>query len=297
MAKRIGEIEEQLLVSLHDLVFVDVEYLEKYIFVHEDGKSYSRYWISRQMKDFEEEGYIKSFSLVIKSNLSGRGRLVYTLDTKGVQEVKEILGEADWDARWTQRTPSYVYHSLQMSHIQAAFASQKDDLFTFKEYFSERRAFRNYGEMTKDKQGKDRQSSTTVIRPDGAFVLERTVNDQKAQFLFFVELERSRQRIDVTLNKIRRYNEYARKKTFENDPIFGDCIKIVRVLFVSNNDTERNQLLENAKKADSREIEKIGGALLFSTYDDVIANPYGAIWKAKNSTDPNKLYSLYKRIE
>ncbi|MEC0524276.1 replication-relaxation family protein [Bacillus subtilis] len=296
MPKRIGEIEEQLFVSLHDLVFIDVEYLEKFIFVHPDGKSYSRYWISRQMRALEEEGYIKSFP-VAKATVRGGDRLVYTLDTKGVQEVKEILGDADWDSRWTQRTPTYVFHSLRMSHIQAAYASQNDELFNFKEFFSERRAFRNYGEVKKEKDGKERQSSTTVIRPDGAFVLERTVNDQKAQFLFFVELERSRQRIDVTLKKIRRYNEYARKKAFEDDIVFGDSIKIVRILFVSNNDTERNQLLENAKKADSREIEKIGGALLFSTYDDVISNPYGDIWKAKNSTDSEKLYSLYKRIE
>lgn len=296
MVKRIGDIEERLFVSLHDLVFIDVEYLEKYIFVHPDGKTYSRAWISRQMNALEEEGYIKSFP-VAKATTRGNDRLVYTLDTKGVQEVKEIIGEADWDARWTQRTPTYVFHSLRLSHIQAAYASRKDDLFVFKEFFSERRAFRNYGEVTKDKQGKDRQSSTTVIRPDGAIVLERTVNEQQVQILFFVELERSRQRISVTLNKVRRYNEYVRKRAFENDIEFGDSIKIVRVLFISNNDTERNKLMENAKKADSREIEKVGGALLFATFDDVISDPYGSIWKAAHSSDPNKLYSLYKRIE
>jgi DNA-binding PadR family transcriptional regulator len=296
MVKRIGDIEERLFVSLHDLVFIDVEYLEKYIFVHPDGKTYSKAWISRQMNALEEEGYIKSFP-VAKANTRGNDRLVYTLDTKGVHEVKEILGEADWDARWTQRTPTYVYHSLRLSHLQAAYDSREDDLFVFKEFFSERRAFRNYGEVTKDQQGKDRQSSTTVIRPDGAFVLERTVNEQQVQILFFVELERSRQRISVTLNKVRRYNEYVRKRAFENDIEFGDSIKIVRVLFVSNNDTERNKLMENAKKADSREIEKIGGALLFATYDDVISDPYGSIWKAAHSSDSNKLYSLYKRIE
>lgn len=293
MPKRIGELEEQLFVSLHDLVFIDVEYLEKFIYVHPEGKPYTRGWISRQMKSLENEGYVKSFP-VAKATARGNDRLVYTLDTKGVQEVKEILGDADWDARWTQRTPTYVYHSLRMSHIQAAYASQKDDLFTFKEFFSERRAFRNYGEVQK---GKERKSASTVIRPDGAFVLERTIHDKSVQILFFVELERSRQRIDVTLNKIRRYNEYARKKAFEDDIIFGDSIKIVRILFVSNNETERNQLLENAKKADSREIQKIGGALMFSTYDDVIKNPYGAIWLAANSSDRDKLYNLYKKVD
>lgn len=296
MAKRIGEIEEKLFVALHDLVFLDVEYLENYIFIHPDGKKYSRYWISRQMRALEAEGYIKSFP-VAKPSVRGGDRLTYTLDTKGVQEVREILGEADWDARWTQRTPTYVHHSLRMSHIQGAYSTQEDSLFEFKEYFSERRSFRNYGEVIQDTQGKNRTTATTVVRPDGAFVLERTINEQQVQILFFVELERSRQRIDVTLNKIRRFNEYVRKSAYKDDVIFGDAIKIVRVLFVSNNDTERNQLMENAKKADSREIEKIGGALLFGTYDDVRADPYGSIWKAAHSSDPHKLYSLYKKIE
>lgn len=296
MVKRIGEMEELLFVTLHDLVFIDVEYLEKYIYLHPEGKPYSKFWISKQMRAMEAEGYIKSFP-VAKASVQGRDRLVYTLDTKGVQEVKEILGEADWDARWTQRTPTYVFHSLRMSHILAAYSSQKDHFYQFNEYFSERRAFRNYGEVTTDKEGKKRQSSTSVIRPDGAFLLEREVNGQNVKFLYFVELERSRQRIEVTLNKIRRYNEYVRKRAFVNDEIFGDDIRVVRVLFVSNNDTERNKILENSKKADSREIEKIGGSLLFGTYEDVIANPYGDIWKAKDSTDPNQLYRLYKKIE
>lgn len=296
MAKRIGELEELLFVSLHDLVFVDVEYLEKFIYVHPDGKSYSKYWISKQMRAMESEGYIKSFP-VAKATVQGRDRLVYTLDTKGVQEVKEILGEADWDSRWTNRTPTYVFHSLRMSHIQAVYASQKDQFYSFREYFSERRAFRNYGEVTRDKEGNQKKSSTTVIRPDGAFILEREVNGNTIKFLFFVELERSRQRIDVTLNKIRRYNEYVRKRAYENDEIFGDGVRVVRILFVSNNDTERNKILDNSKKADSREIEKIGGSILFTTYEDVISKPYGDIWKAKDSADPHKLYSLYKKIE
>ncbi|MDM5205413.1 MULTISPECIES: replication-relaxation family protein [Cytobacillus] len=296
MVKRIGDIEEQLFVSLHDLVFVDVPYLEKYIYVHPDGTAYSRPWISRQMNALQREGYIKSFP-VAKASTRGNDRLVYTLDNKGVQEVKEILGESDWDKRWTDRTPTYIYHSLQMSHIQGAYASQKDKVFAFKEFFSERRAFRNYGESSKDKEGKVKQSATTVIRPDGAFVLERTLNEQSIQILYLVELERSRQRIDVTINKLRRYNEYVRKGAYKDDVVFGDNIQLVRVLFVSSNQNERDQLMRNAKKAESREIEKIGGALMFATYDEVLENPYGDIWKAAHSTDQEKLYSLYKRIE
>ena len=53
----------------------------------------------------------------------------------------------------------------------------------------------------------------------------------------------------------------------------------------------------NAKNGDSREIEKMHGALLFATYDDVLENPYGEIWKAKNSTNVDQFYSLTSRIE
>ncbi|MCM3006859.1 replication-relaxation family protein [Priestia koreensis] len=296
MVKRIGDLEEQLFVSMHDLVFVDKEYLEKYIFVHPDGKTYSDYWIYRQMKALEKEEYVISFPIA-RASVRGRDRLVYTLGPRGVLEVKEILGEADWDQRWTDRTPTYIYHSLRMGQVQAAFSTHKDEVFSFKEYFSERRAFRNYGEMTRDSKGKPRRSSTTVIRPDGAVVLERDVQEQKAGFLFLVEMERSRQRIDVTLNKIRRYNEYVRKRAYENDTLFGDHIKIVRVLFISNNENERNKLLENARKADIRELEKIGGSVMFATYEDTLANPYGEIWKAHNSTDLDQLYSVYSRIQ
>ncbi|MCM3089159.1 replication-relaxation family protein [Bhargavaea ginsengi] len=296
MPKRIGEREEELFVSLHDLVFADVEYLEKYIYLHPDGRPYTRAWISRQTRALEQEGYIKSFP-VAKASAKGNDRLVYTLDTKGVQEVKEILGGADWDTRWTVRTPTYVFHSLRMSHIQAAYASRKDDIFSFKEFFAERRAFRNYGEVSKDSKGRERKSSTTVIRPDGAFTLVREVEGRKVPVLFFVELERSRQRIEVTLNKVRRYNEYVRKGAYQHDAVFGDDVKIVRILFVSSNENERDQLMENAKKADHRELVKIGGALLFATYDDVLADPYGTIWKAAHSSDPDRFYSLYQRIE
>ncbi|MGX1195945.1 replication-relaxation family protein [Metabacillus sp. SLBN-84] len=296
MAKRITLLEEELFVSLHDLVFVDVQYLEKYIYVHEDKKPYSKYWISKQMRAMEAEGYIKSFP-VAKASVQGRDRLVYTLDSKGVQEVKEILGEADWDTRWTQRTPTYVYHSLRMSHIQAAYAAQRDEHFRFKEFFSERRSFRNYGEVKRDSEGRKKQSATTVIRPDGAFTLQREINGQTVTFLYFVELERSRQRIDVTLNKIRRYNEYVRKKAYERDEVFGENIRVIRVLFVSNNDTERNKILEHSLKADSRELEKLGGGLMFATYEDAVNDPYGAIWKAKHSSDTNTLYRLYKKID
>ena len=73
-----------------------------------------------------------------------------------------------------------------------------------------------------------------------------------------------------TLDKIHRYNLYVLKKAYVNDLRFGVPIDMIRILFISQNNNERDRLLLNAKKGDSREIEKVHGALLFATYDDVL---------------------------
>lgn len=297
MPKKIGQREETLFETLHDLVFVDYEYLEKYIFLNPDGTSQHINTIRRALKSLEGEQYIKSFPIA-KANVRGADRLVYTLDKNGIAEVSQILGGADWDTRWTQRTPTYIYHSLRMANILTTYKNgiaQANDL-AFGEYFSERRAFRNYGEWRRDKDGKKRQSAHTVIRPDGAFILTRTVQGKEFRFLYFVEMERSRQRIENTLEKMFRYNQYVLKKGYKDDPVFGS-IDVVRVLFVSEKETERDRLLFHSQKADVREIEKVQGALFFATYSDVIADPYGVIWKAHASALEDQWYHLAQKVE
>ena len=297
MPKKIGQREETLFETLHDLVFVDYEYLEKYIFLNPDGTSQHNNTIRRALKSLEGESYIKSFPIA-KANVRGADRLVYTLDTKGIAEVSQILGGADWDTRWTQRTPTYIYHSLQMANILTTYKNQiaKANDLAFGEYFSERRAFRNYGEWRRDKDGKKRQSANTVIRPDGAFVLTRTVQGKEFRFLYFVEMERSRQRIENTLEKMFRYNQYVLKKAYKEDSVFGN-IDMMRVLFVSEKETERDRLLFHSQKADVREIEKVHGALFFATYSDVMADPYGGIWKAHPTPHDDQWYHLAQKVE
>ncbi|MGE7766843.1 replication-relaxation family protein [Peribacillus sp. NPDC096540] len=293
MAKKIGEREESLFVSIHDLVFVDVSYLEKYIFLKEDGTSSSKPYISKHMKILEKEGYVKSFPLA-KEGDYGRNQLVYTLDTKGVQEVKEILGEAEWDARWSNRTPTYIYHSLRLSHLQAIYASigGNPDI-TYYEYFSERRAYRNYGQPIIDTTGKERFPAQTVIRPDGAFIMKRTTKDRDYYLLYFVEMERSRQRAEVSMEKLKRYNAYCAKNTYKNDPTWGVEIAEVRVLFVSDKPTERKRLIQHTRSVNTKEIN----AVLYGVYEELLTNPYGDNWMAKDSKNPDTFFSLEKKIE
>lgn len=293
MAKKIGEREEKLFVAMHDLVFIDGEFLKKYIFLKEDGSSSSKSYIYKHMKMLEKEGYIKTFPLA-KEHDYGRNQLVYTLDTNGVMEVKEIIGKADWDARWTSRTPTYVYHSLRLAHLQAVYSSKGGNgNIEYYEFFSERRAFRNYGQPVKDSTGKKRYPAHTVIRPDGAFIMKRTINDVDYYLLYFVEIERSRQRAEVSIEKLQRYNEYCAKKAYKTDPLWGVNISAVRVLFVSDKPNEMKRLISHTKKVDTREIN----AVLYGVYNELCEDPYGDKWLAKGSDNPDHLYSLEKKIE
>jgi hypothetical protein len=293
MAKKIGQREEKLFVAIHDLVFVDGAYLEKYIFFKSDGTPSSKPYISKQMKMLENEGYIKSFPLAKELDY-GRNQLIYTLDTKGVQEVNEIIGEADWDARWTQRTPTYVYHSLRLAHLQAVYAAEEgNENIQYHEFFSERRAFRNYGEVITDRTGKERQPVHTTIRPDGALIMKRTINGVDYFLLYFIEMERSRQRAEVSMEKLKRYNAYCAKRAYKNDPTWGVEISAVRVLFISDKPNERERLMNHTKTVDTRDIN----AVLYGVYDEILSDPYGDNWKAKGSVNLDNLYSLEKKIE
>ena len=91
MAKKIGKREETLFVAMHDLVFVDGAYLEKYIFLKEDGTSSSKpCYISKHMKMLENEGYIKSFPLA-KDEITVEISLFIRLIRKAFKRLKRLL--------------------------------------------------------------------------------------------------------------------------------------------------------------------------------------------------------------
>ena len=61
-------------------------------------------------------------------------------------------------------------------------------------------------------------------------------------------MERSRQRIENTLDKIHRYNQYVIKKAYVNDLRFGVPIDMIRILFISQRSNERDRLIIKCKK-------------------------------------------------
>lgn len=134
--------EEQLFIDLYDMVFLDLDYLKNVIYLKEDGSSLSDNAITRKMRILAKNGYIKSMPLA-KQDQPGRSKLVYTLDSRGVEESREFLGDAKWDSRWTYRTPSHIYHILQMAMVRAAYQKGEVTDIVFQEWLSERRSFSN----------------------------------------------------------------------------------------------------------------------------------------------------------
>lgn len=271
--------DHDFLVDLYDLVFLDVEYLKQAIYLN-DGKPVSEPVIYRRTALLETNGFIKSFRLPIidKASPAGRSKKVFVLDGKGIEEVRELLGDAKWDTRWTERAPMHIYHTLELASIKAAFKTKDNTQITFHEWLNEQRSY------FKSEEG-------AVIRPDAMAILH--VN-QAARFTgFFIELERSRQRKDVNINKLKRYNRYCAEQNYKKHTAIDVDIPRPRILFASQKETEMRKLIEHTKEVDTDSTSGV----LYTTIEKIRNDPYGKIFYAKGSADPNQLYSLLDPIK
>lgn len=255
----IGERERKMFLLLFDMVFLDIDFLHRV--VYEDMLKTSVYHKIRKLKN---EGYLKTFSTL---RLDGKGLIkIVTLDRLGVEEVEGLTGKNNWDSRWTKRVPAFIHHSLQLAEIRSSFEKEKKEDFILQEWLSERESFFSYGEGKND-----------VIRPDGTLVFERRVKGQAGLFAYFMEFERSRKHKHVNRDKLLRYNEYLRRGGPKRHPIFDVPPVVTRVCFVAITEEEMLDLMEDVKNVSTDHIQ----AVIFSTYSEVLENPYGEIWRLK----------------
>lgn len=271
---QIQESEENLFVDLYDMVFLDLKYVQKVIYPNVHRKT-----MLIRIRKLEDAGYIQAHRV-----LAGSTRKVLSLAEGGVQEVRDLLGEARWDSRWVKRSSSFIYHALHVAQIRAAYQVNEtgNPAISYQEWVSERRSYYQYG---------GRESE--VIVPDGTLILERTLEERPpAYFGYFIEMERSRQRAQVSINKLRRYAEYCAREGFKKQA-FDHPLALVRVLFISATENEMRKLMEHTKDVDTQAIQ----AVLYTTFDEVTEDPYGEIWRAKGSRDPEKRYKLFSNIE
>lgn len=280
---KIGEKEQQLFLDIHDLIFVDMDYLLNNIYVKDDGISYHPVYVRNILRDLEKQEYIKVFNILNDEYVRSYKR-VFTLDHRGVEEVDALLGATHWDNRWTDRTPTYIYHALRTAHIKSAFESKRDENkrdFNYTSFVSERNSFFQY----------DNADKKAVIRPDGTLIFATEINNETYNFPYFVEVERSRQMRSVSCNKLIRFNIYAKEQSYkEHTRLEHDIAGSVRVLFVSEGEGEMNNLIKHTKGVPTMNLN----AVLYTTYEQVINNPYGAIWRVKDK--PDLLVSLTDKI-
>lgn len=273
--------DRELLVDLYRLVFVDINYVTEAIYTGSNKQ-----FIYRRTKRLEDDGYLASFRLpMLEEDYKGGYNTVkvFKLDRKGISEVREILGYVDWDNRWTDRTPLTIYHNLELAMVKASFTNQqgKDNEFKLHEWITEQRAFYKYD-----------ANPQNVIRPDALLMLDH--EKVPKTFTFMIELERSRQQIEVTHAKLRRYNEYCEKKGYEEQTVmkYMDVVP-PRVVFISKKESDMNNLIKYSNDVNTKHIKGI----LFTTYDKLRSDPYGKIFKAKGSKNPDQLYGIADAIE
>lgn len=123
-------------------------------------------------------------------------------------------------------------------------------------------------------------------------VFKRDLPDRSVYFAYFLELERSRQRKEISQDKLKRYNEYCKRGSQNHHNNFGFPVSLIRILFVSANENEMNKLMEHTGHVATPDIQ----AVLYSTYEQVLSDPYGPIWKAKGM-DPHKRFALHQSVK
>ena len=272
--------DKQFFLDLYDLVFLDMDYLQKVIYQTSTPAIY------RRMAKLEKSGYITSFKLAIVDNKHGGSKHggsknVYTLDRNGYEEVREYLGEAYWDPKWTKRTPTHIYHCLEMADVYGSFKLSENENLDVYDWLNERRGQHRWAD------GRDGQ-----IKPDAMLILKAKRYDVYAGIM--MELERSKQRKEVNIRKLERYNRYCELKCYENqDSIDVKLDDPPRIIFISALETEMLNLMDHTKDVDTSSTKGV----LYTTFEKIKTDPYGKIYLAKKSKDPERLYSITERVE
>ncbi|WP_130069021.1 replication-relaxation family protein, partial [Bacillus albus] len=194
--------DEQLLMSLHTHIYLDIEYIHQKVYVDYTKKS-----VTNRLYKLEQAGYIRYEYLPVTSPRNQKRKFakpqrIYTLTTKGVDMVRGFRGEVHWKASWSQRAASFVYHSLMLAKVECAMtlASKHEERLELKEWINEPRATFQYT------KGRNR-----VIRPDGVAVIGLKEAIDK-NIGVYMEMERSYGSKEVLEKKIIRYNDFMTRE-------------------------------------------------------------------------------------
>lgn len=271
--------DQNLLIDIHNHIYVDMDYITEKVYPNHKKKS-----VYYRLNRLVQENYLKNELLPIpvprsQVRKSGRPQNVYTLANKGVETVRGLRGEVHWKSSWSQRSATFVYHSLMLARIESAMtlASEQEERLELKEWINEPRATFQYA------KGKNR-----VIRPDGIAVIGLKEAMDK-NIGVFMEMERSYGSKEVLEKKILRYNDFMQReekqKEYRIHAGMAYEVPIWRLVFVAGSESREKELIRYLKKVNSSEIP-----VYITLFQDILQDPFGNIYR--NIRNPDKKVRL-----
>lgn len=121
-------------------------------------------------------------------------------------------------------------------------------------------------------------STGEIVKPDGFMrIAERTSDSSIADHAFFLEIDRSTEKLETLVFKAARYAAYYRSGGFaerNGAPLSSYAKHPFRVLMILDSAERRNNLL-------GRLLQRFPSILTqvhVATFEEVMADPFGAIW-------------------
>lgn len=266
----ITESDKNLLLSLHDFIYCDSDFIHEYIMPEYATKKS----LMQRLRKLEDFGYIKSFGVPIEG--APRAVNIYTLTSFGLENVEQLQGVVKWNPRWTQRVMPWYQHQLMLNRIVIKFSRQAQEHgLEVKDWIPEARATWTYT-----------NSKTDVIKPDGIIVLGQKGSNQNVGL--FIELERSIAKRQHTIQKVIRYNDFLNRdqKTLDDyDAHVGFEAPITdwRVLFIGGNEPNTRKTINDIL---SIKNITINAPILVASKADVERHAFDEIYHYVLSDEP-----------
>ncbi|MCQ6288118.1 MULTISPECIES: replication-relaxation family protein [Bacillus cereus group] len=261
----LSDQDKELLVKLHDFVYLDSDFIVEYVLT----KYYGKPAVMHRLRTLEDAGYIKSFTVPIE--FATKPVNVYTLTTFGVEIVEQIQGIVKWNRHWTTKLAPWYQHQLMLNRIVAWYQREADNYdLEVKDWIPESRATWQY---TKNKPD--------VIKPDGLMIIGP--KGSKDNLGLFIELERSIAKRQNTVQKVIRYNDFLIRgqELLEDYDIhvgFEAPVTDWRVLFIGGNAPNTIKTIRDILSVEEKEKYKLSIPVLVASRGDIEQDPFGAIY-------------------
>ena len=267
------EEDHQLLLQLHDFVYLHKDFIEKYIYTKYTG-SHSIY---RRLSKLAEAGYIKPFLLPINHS-DHRPSNVYTLTRFGVETVEQLRGVVHWNAQWSSQPPPWYQHQLMLAESVKSYELEAGNIgLEVKQWISEARAFFEFPAINSANKQK------AQIRPDG--ILNIGAKGSEKSMGLMLEMERSYTSKERTIRKIDQFNEFfSRKGELMDDYLrkvaFETEVTGFKIIFIGGTEAKANKLLRDL------EGESSHVPVLVASKEAILREPFAAIYR--DIRDPEK---------